>query len=180
MKGATKLTSLVVAATALLLGGCTSEEEDIQAWMAQQAKGMRGAVKPLPEIKPFPVVEYDAMGLQTPFSSERIVPEQRSAGEGSGLKPDLDRRREPLEAYPLESLTMVGVIMQNKQAEALVKVDNVIHQVRVGNYMGQDFGVVTAISETEVTLRELVEDVNGDWTERSSSLLLQEQQGGRK
>lgn len=58
--------------------------------------------------------------------------------------------------------------------------DNVIHQVRVGNYMGQDFGVVTAISETEVTLRELVEDVNGDWTERSSSLLLQEQQGGRK
>ena len=176
-----KLTSSVIALAVVMLGGCTSEEENIQAWMAQQAKGMRGSVKPLPEIKPFPVVEYDAEALLTPFSSERIVPEQRSAtGGGSGIKPDLDRRREPLEAYPLESLTMVGVIMQNKQAEALVKVDNVIHQVRVGNYMGQDFGVVTAISETEVTLRELVEDVNGDWTERSSSLLLQEQQGGRK
>lgn len=181
MRGRIQLGASVMVLAVGLLAGCASKEEDIHAWMTQQAQGMRGAVKPLPEIKPFPIVEYEAQGLISPFSSERIVPEQRAgSGGGGGLKPDLNRRREPLEAYPLESLTMVGVIMQGKQAEALIKADNAIHQVGVGNYMGQNFGVVTAISETEVKLRELVEDANGDWIERSSSLLLQEQQGSKQ
>lgn len=96
------------------------------------------------------------------------------------MRPNLDRRREPLEAYPLESLKMVGVLMQNKVVHALVQVDKSLYQVKVGNYMGQDFGVVTAISESEVTLRELVEDMNGDWVERTSSLLLQERPEGRR
>ncbi|THF60213.1 pilus assembly protein PilP [Pseudothauera rhizosphaerae] len=169
-----------VLVAALLLGGCASDEENIQAWMAEEAKGMRGTVKPLPEIKPFPIVEYDAESLPSPFSTERLVPEQRTAASsGSGLKPDMDRRKEPLESYPLESLTMVGALL-GKQTEALIRVGGTIHTVRVGNYMGQDFGLVTAVTETEVKLRELVEDVNGEWTERSSSLLLQEQQENKR
>ncbi len=180
MRGSMKRTPMFVLLAAFALGGCASEEENIQAWMAEQAKNMRGSVKPLPEIKPFPVVEYDADALPTPFSTARLVPETRQASTGGGLRPDLERRREPLEAYPLESLTMVGVLIQGNQADALIRVDNTVHQVRVGNYMGQNFGVVTRVTETEVMLRELVEDVNGDWTERTSSLLLQEQQEARR
>ncbi|THF62968.1 pilus assembly protein PilP [Pseudothauera nasutitermitis] len=179
MRGRIRFAPLCVLLAAALLAGCASEEENIQAWMAEQTKGMRGSVKPLPEIRPFPVVEYDAEALPTPFSTARLVPETRQSG-GGALRPDLDRRREPLEAYPLESLTMVGVLMRGKDADALIRVDNTIHQIRVGNHMGQNFGVVTEVTETEVILRELVEDVNGDWSERISSLLLQEQQEARK
>lgn len=166
---------LAVCCTCLV--ACSSDQENIQAWMDEQAKGMRGTAKPLPEIKPFPTVDYAATAAVEPFTTARIEPEKKGGG---GLRPNLDRRREPLEAYPLESLKMVGVLMQNKVVHALVQVDKSLYQVKVGNYMGQDFGVVTAISESEVTLRELVEDMNGDWVERTSSLLLQERPEGRR
>ncbi|NMG35590.1 pilus assembly protein PilP [Azoarcus sp. TTM-91] len=159
---------------ALLLTACSNDQEDIQAWMNEQAKTMRGAVKPLPEIKPADPVAYAAGAVAEPFRPDRLDPERRTGG---GVRPDMDRRREPLEAYPLESLRMVGVLTQGRSTQALVQADRNLYQVKVGNYMGQNFGVVTAISESEVTLRELVQDVNGDWVERTSSLLLQEQQG---
>lgn len=172
--------AIAIALAAAMLSGCASEEENIQAWMTEQARTMRGGVKPLPEIRPFPVVAYEAEHLKHPFSADRLMPEQRAAAAGgSGVRPDLDRRREPLEAFPLESLTMVGALIQGDQAHALIRIGDTIHQVRVGNYMGQNFGMVTAVTETEVQLKELVEDINGDWSERTSSLLLQEQQGGR-
>ena len=96
------------------------------------------------------------------------------------LRPDMDRRREPLESYPLESMQMVGILMQGRNTHALIKANNALHQVKVGNYMGQNFGVVTQITETEVTLRELVEDVYGDWVERITPLTLQERQEAGK
>jgi type IV pilus assembly protein PilP len=92
----------------------------------------------------------------------------------------MDRRREPLESYPLESLHMVGVLMQGATIHALISVNNALHQVKVGNYMGQNFGVVTSITEHEVVLRELVEDAYGDWVERTSTLTLQERQEAGK
>lgn len=169
--------ALGLAVLCACLVGCSSDQENIQAWMDEQAKTMQGTVKPLPEIKPFPVVAYSAGNIADPFTTSRIEPEKKGGG---GLRPDLERRREPLEAYPLESLKMVGVLMQNKVVHALIQADKSLYQVKVGNYMGQDFGVVTAISEAEVTLRELVEDVNGDWVERTSSLMLQERPEGRR
>lgn len=164
---------LLILSCSLALIACSGDEESIQSWMAEQEGGMRGTVKPLPDIKPFPVVEYDAESVVTPFSPVRLEPEARTAATGG---PDLDRRREPLEAYPLESLAMVGVLMQAKKVNALVKADRNLYQVKVGNYVGQNFGVVTDIAETEITLKELVEDVNGEWVERTSKLLLQERQ----
>lgn len=154
------------------------DQEDIQAWMNEQAKGMRGAVKPLPEIKPFAVVEYSVADLVQPFQADRIEPERQAAR--GGLRPDPNRRREPLEAFPLESLKMVGMLEQHRASHALIQADAHVHQVRVGNYMGQNYGVVTAIAETEVTLKELVEDVNGGWVERISTLQLQERQEAGK
>ncbi|MBR0567963.1 pilus assembly protein PilP [Azoarcus sp. L1K30] len=162
----------------LLIGGCADDQENIQAWMNEQAAGMRGTVKPLPEIKPFPVVDYEASLVVEPFKPTRIEPERKTGG--GGLRPDPDRRREPLEAYPLESLRMVGVLSKDKVTQALIQADKSLYRVKVGNYLGQDYGVITAVTDTSVELRELVEDLNGDWVERTSSLRLQERQEAGK
>ena len=163
---------------ALSLAACSSDQEDIQAWMNEQAKTMRGSVQTLPELKPFPVVAYAGTQGDDPVRSARMEPERRASA--GALRPDMDRRREPLESYPLESMQMVGILMQGRNTHALIKANNALHQVKVGNYMGQNFGVVTQITETEVTLRELVEDVYGDWVERITPLTLQERQEAGK
>lgn len=162
---------LAIPLVSLMLVACTGDEENIQAWMTEQERGMTGKVEPLPEIKPFPPVSYDAEGLIEPFDSARIEPESRSAVSGG---PDLNRQKEPLEAYPLESLSMVGILTQEDRTHALVWADQALHQVRVGNYLGQNHGLVSAVTQSEVVLDELVEDVNGDWVERTSRLQLQE------
>ncbi|MFC5770396.1 pilus assembly protein PilP [Thauera sinica] len=168
---------MTVLACCLGLAACSGDaQDDIRGWMDEQAKTMRGSVKPLPEIKPFPVVAYAAAGLVEPFRASRLEPEKAPGG----VRPNLERRKEPLEAYPLESLKMVGVMRQRRAVNALVMADKSLYQVKVGNYMGQNFGIVTDISDTSMTLRELVEDVNGDWVERVSTLMLQERQEGRK
>ncbi len=168
----------ILGACVLLAGCAGGSEDDLQAWMNEQAKTMRGTVRALPELKPFPVVAYAGTQGDDPFRSGRMTPERRASS--STLRPDLDRRREPLEAYPLESMQMVGVLMQGRNTHALIKANNALHQVKVGNYMGQNFGVVTQITENEVTLRELVEDVYGDWVERITPLTLQERQEAGK
>lgn len=163
----------------LLLAGCAGgSEDDLKGWMDEQAKTMRGAVRALPELKPFPVVAYAGTQGDDPFRSARMEPERRASS--GALRPDMDRRREPLESYPLESMQMVGVLMQGRNTHALIKANNALHQVKVGNYMGQNFGVVTSITEHEVVLRELVEDAYGDWVERTSTLTLQERQEAGK
>lgn len=133
---------------------------------------MVGRVDPLPEIQPFPVVAYDAAGELDPFASARTDPATQEAVVTGG--PDMDRRREPLEAFPLESLNMVGVLIREDLSQALISVGGVLHQVTAGNYMGQDHGMVTGITETQVTLVELVQDIEGNWVERTSQLRLQE------
>ncbi len=163
---------LLIVMCGLVLAGCTVEEEDLRAWMAAQERGMTGGIEPLPEIKPFPVVSYSAAGTQNPFDLARIEPEQQATVTGG---PDMTRPREPLEGYPLESLSMVGVLIQDDKVEGIISVAGLLHQVRIGNYMGQDFGVVTEIEEGGITLRELVQNIEGDWVERTSQLLLREQ-----
>ncbi len=164
----------ILGACVLLAGCAGGSEDDLQAWMNEQAKTMRGAVRALPELKPFPVVAYAGTQGDDPFRSARMEPERRASA--GALRPNMDRRREPLESYPLETMQMVGVLMQGRNTHALIKANNALHQVKVGNYMGQDFGVVTQITENQVTLRELVEDVHGDWVERITPLTLQERQ----
>ncbi|GHU14152.1 fimbrial protein [Betaproteobacteria bacterium] len=169
--------ALVLMCCALVLGACSSEQENIRAWMDEQSSGMKGRVEPLPEIKVFPVVDYavDEAAVE-PFAVSRIVPVAGgpTAASTSGLQPPSDHRKEPLEAYPLESLKMVGRLSKDRVVHALIRADKALYQVAVGAYMGQDYGVVTAIREDAVELRELVQDMNGDWVERTSSLLLQE------
>ncbi len=142
--------------------------------MKESTKDLKGRVPPLPEMKPFQTVAYDVGNLVSPFDPKKIEPDKKAVG-GGGVRPDFNRRREPLEAYPLESLKMVGSISQRTTTVAVILADKTVHHVRTGNYLGQNFGVITAISEGELSLKELIQDSNGDWEERTSSLQLQEQ-----
>lgn len=163
----------LVLGVGLLLLGCSGEEhEDLKNWMKAQEQEMRPKLTPLPKLASFPAVDYDAGALVDPFQPVRLEPEKRP---GSGANaPDPNRRREPLEAYPLEALKMVGQMMMNGRPVALILADKTVYQVKIGNYMGQNFGVVTKISEAQVVLKELIEDANGDWVERESTIELQE------
>jgi len=174
--------ALVVAVLALLLAACTGEEfGDLKAELKEKTKDMRGRIEPLPVVKAYEPVPYKVFDQPDPFSTAKIelVTKSAGAGGGGGLKPDLNRPKEPLEAYPLETLKMVGVLQQRKNNFALVKADTGLYRVSVGNYMGQNFGLVTAISDSAIQLRELIQDAVGDWTERQSTLQLQEVGGGR-
>lgn len=159
----------------LMLSACAGDEhEELRKWMEESSKDLKGKVPPLPQLKTFPVVAYDAGALPDPFKPAKL--ETAKAGGGGGIKPDLTRRREPLESYPLETLKMVGVLNMGGRPEAVISADKTLFRVRVGQYMGQNFGVVTKITDGDITLKELVEDTSGDWVERVTTLQLQEQE----
>ena len=170
-----------LVALGLLLAACSGEEfSDLKAELKDKTKDMRGRVDPLPIVKPYEPVPYKVFEQPEPFSSAKIELVTKSASSGgSGLKPDFNRPKEPLEAYPLESLKMVGALQQKKANFALVKADTGLFRVRVGNYIGQNFGLITTITDSQVQVRELIQDAAGDWTERQSTLQLQEVGGGR-
>jgi len=152
------------------LAGCGGDShQDLRAWMADQGKTARGRVAPLPQIQPYEPFAYNAFDLPDPFRPRKIEPTKG----GNKLAPDLARRREALESYPLESLNMVGTLAQGKATYALVRTpEKDVYQVTQGNYVGQNFGVITGITDSELRLKELVQDGSGDWTERTGTLQL--------
>ena len=166
-------------ALGLLLAGCGGEQhQDLKEELKKLTADMSGKVEPLPVVKPYEPVPYKAHEFPDPFGSSKIELVTKAAGGGGGLKPDLNRPKEPLEAFPLESLKVVGVLQQGKQAFALVRAEQGVYRVKPGNYLGQNFGLITSVTDTQVQLRELVQDAGGDWAERVSTLQLQEA-GGR-
>jgi type IV pilus assembly protein PilP len=166
-----------IGLAAALIAGCSSDEHgDLRQELAQLTKDYRGQVPPLPQVKPYEPVPYTAEGLVDPFRNERIEVAQpgRGSGSASKLAEHEKRVKEPLEAFPLESIQMLGTITQNKETFALVKAGPNLYRVRKGNYMGQNFGVITSIDEGQIRLKELVQDSGGDWVERTSALQLVE------
>ena len=166
-------------AAALALAACGGEEHsDLKQELHNLTKDMRGRVDPLPQVRPYEPVPYTAEGQIDPFRPERIEVAQsgRAAATASTSLIEEQKKRppEPLEAFPLESITMLGTITQNKETFALVKAGPNLYRVRKGNYMGQNFGVITGIDEAQISLKELVQDSSGDWVERVSSLQLVE------
>jgi type IV pilus assembly protein PilP len=168
---------LLALSVLLTLGACGGGEfADLREELKNLTKDTRGKIEPLPVVKPYEPVPYTGYDIADPFGPAKIELVTKTAAiSGSGLKPDLNRPKEPLEAFPLESLRMVGIIQQGKMYYALVKADVSVYRIKIGNYMGQNFGIITNISDNQVTLRELVQDAGGDWVERQSSLQLQEQ-----
>ena len=160
----------------MALVACGGEEHsDLKEELNRIAKDLPRRVDPLPVVKPYEPVAYSAADLPDPFGPQKIELVTKSATPiTSKLKPDESRPKEPLEAFPLESLQMVGVLSQGKQSFAVVRADASLYRVKAGNYMGQNFGLITEVTENEIRLRELVQDPGGDWTERVSTLQLQE------
>ena len=166
---------VLILAAALLLVSCTGEQYgDLKEELNKLTKDLPRKIEPLPVVKPYEPVPYEAAALPDPFGPAKIELVTKSSIGVSKFKPDQNRPKEPLESYPLESLKMVGVLQQGKQTFALVRADASLYRVKTGNYMGQNFGLVTEVTESEVRLRELVQDAGGDWSERASTLQLQE------
>lgn len=165
------LTSSVLIA--MLLVGCGGEEfQDLRDFVSNAGADMRGKVDPPPDIKPYEPFAYDnSTSLPDPFRPRKA--KAGGAGHGGLNQPDFDRPKEELEDYPLESLKMVGFLYQKGVGHAVLRSsEGKIHQVKVGNYLGLNFGQITSISETELKVKEMVQDSAGDWTERESSLQL--------
>jgi len=164
-----------VLLTLAALGGCSSELDDLKNFVRESEKGLPRKIEPLPAVKPFEPFTYEGFDLPDPFQPRKLSPPKE--GAGGGIAPDLNRRKEPLEAFPLEQLKMVGTLSQNKEMYALVRADKTLYRVKKGNYMGQNFGLITEVTETEIKLKEIVQDSAGDWAERQSVLPLLEEAG---
>lgn len=173
--------SLSACACALLIAGCTaSGQDELQAWMQAERNAIKPSVQPIPEPTRFVPQPYGAEREIPPFSVEKLASLLRgtqtaTASSSALIEPELARRRQPLEAFPLDAMTMVGSLDRGGELVALVRVDRLLYQVRPGNYLGQNFGRVTRITETEVVLREIVQDAAGEWIERPGALQLVEE-----
>jgi type IV pilus assembly protein PilP len=180
MKYVTHLTIVASMAGAMSLVACGGEEQsELRQELAAMTKDLRGKVDPLPQVRSFEPVPYKGESMVDPFVPGRIVVTQAATGGGGGggVQPDLNRPKEPLEAFPMETIQMVGTLTQNQDMFALVRAGANLFRVKKGNYIGQNFGVITGIDEGQISVKEVVQDSGGDWVERSTSL--QMQGGGR-
>jgi type IV pilus assembly protein PilP len=166
---------LLPAAVAVVLGGCSSELDDLKSFVRDSEKGLPRRIDPLPAVKPFEPFAYEGFDLPDPFKPRKLTPPKE--GAAGGIAPDLNRRKEPLEAFPLEQLKMVGTLSQGKDTYAIVRADKTLYRVKKGNYMGQNFGIISDVTESEIKLKEIVQDSAGDWAERQSVLPLLEEAG---
>jgi type IV pilus assembly protein PilP len=169
----------VALVAGLALGACSGEKfGDLKQELTQLTKDLRGRVDPLPQVKAYEPVPYRSESIVDPFVPSRIVVSQAGTGPGAGsggaLQPDKDRPKEPLEAFPLDGIQMVGTLRQEKEVFALVKAGPNLYRVKKGNYLGQNFGLITSIEDGQISIKEVVQDSGGDWVERSSTLQLLE------
>jgi type IV pilus assembly protein PilP len=167
---------LISLTATALLAGCGGDIDELRQWMDQQRKEVKPTVEPLLPPKKFLPQPYEASAGIDPYSPQKlsVAIKQEAAQPNSLLTAEISRRKEPLEAFPLDGMAMVGSMTRDNRRYALLRVDNLYYNVKAGDYLGQNFGRITKISETEITLREVVQDAAGEWIERTSTLQLQE------
>jgi len=171
---------LTAVGVLLLLGACgAASDDELTQWMADQKNQTRPKVTPLTEPKQFKPETYRQLTDVEPFNMQKLTlalkkDSAQSSSSGALLTPELARRKEPLEEFPLDTMAMVGHMVRAGKPVALVKVGNMLYQVQAGEHLGQNYGLITKISETEVALREIVQDAAGEWIERTAALQLQE------
>ncbi len=168
-----------IVISVLLLGCSSASQEELQQWMNEQKAQTQPRVKPIAEPKQFKPESYAVTGLVEPFNKQKLTQALNKESSQPNVNmalvaPELARRKEPLEEFPLDTMTMVGSLVRDGKPVALVKVGTLLYQVRQGEHLGQNFGRVMKIVETQVTLREIVQDAAGEWIERTTSLQLQE------
>lgn len=166
---------LAITLSTLLLSACANDMSDLQQFVAQEKAKKPGPIEPLPQIQPYESFTYEAQGLRSPFEPDTEAPGADSGAEasasGNGLRPDTTRNKEYLEQFPLDSLQMKGTLELRGGEYALVRdPDGAVHRVQVGNYLGQNYGQIMAITETEIRLTEIVPDGLGGWMERRAAI----------
>ncbi|HYD94277.1 MAG TPA: pilus assembly protein PilP [Noviherbaspirillum sp.] len=171
------LTRAASLAGLLMLAGCgDGGVQEIKQWMDDVQRQTPVSIQKLAEPKKFVPFTYSGKEELDPYNPAKLSAAlaKMQANSGNGIKPDLERRKEPLESYPLDSIKMVGTLEKPGLSYALLQVDKAVFQAKVGNYVGQNFGMITRITDTEVELTEIVRDAAGEWTERKAKLELQE------
>ncbi len=157
-------------ASSFMLAGCGGDMSDLEQWVADKKAERVPFLNDLPEVKPYKVFVYSAENERSPFipSQDKTLPNDDG---NTGLKPDRNRNPEHLENFPLDSLRMVGSLNTGNVGSALVQTsDGLIHRVRPGNYMGQNYGRVTSIDDSSIELVELVPNGLGGWAEREAAI----------
>ncbi|TFZ00022.1 pilus assembly protein PilP [Ramlibacter rhizophilus] len=171
---------VLVSLAAALVAGCgAGGDNSLATWMQQQRAEVKPKIEPIAPPKAYTPERYSETAAADPFGREKLTQAlRRESGQATNnstlLAPELARRKEPLESVPLDNMAMVGTLFKQGKPVALIKVDNLLYQVRPGQYMGQNYGRVTKVSESEVVLREIVQDPVGDWVERVTTMQLQE------
>jgi type IV pilus assembly protein PilP len=171
----TSIRYLALAVPVCLLTACSEGNADLREFVRNSEKQVPRKIEALPQVKPFEPFAYEGFDLPDPFKPRKLSAKQ----DAGGAAPDLNRRKEPLESYPIEQLKMVGTIVQTGVTYGLVRADKTLYRVKKGNYMGQNFGLIVGITDTEIKLKEIVQDTAGDWTDRESVLPLLEGTGGK-
>lgn len=161
----------------LFLAGCGGGQDEIRQWMAQVKKETKVNIPKLSEPKKFVPYTYSEVGGTDPFNQSKLTDAlaKAAAASRSPLAPDRNRKHEPLESFPLDTITMVGVIKDKHGGQhAVVQVDRTVYDVKVGDYMGQNDGRITTITEDQISLTERVIDASDEWVERKTTIDLQE------
>lgn len=165
-----------VLLAAVLATGCAQGFDELQGWIDGERRMAQPRVRPLQPPRQFMPEAYDGTQAADPFSPQKlsVALRQESAQPNSAIAAEFSRRKEPLEAYPLDTMSMVGSLSRQGRSVALLRVDSLLYQVKTGDYLGQNYGRVTKVDETRVEIRELVQDATGEWVTRSVVLHLQD------
>ena len=167
-----KLKHTIACLCLLNIGACSRDIADLQTYIAQTKSSHVGSVKPIPQFKPYESFSYSAGELRDPFVAE-VELNNDDKTKASLLNPDTTRPRQPLEVFPLDALSMVGILEQNEQQWGLIKdPQNTVHRIQVGNYMGQNEGRIVEINEYAVLLVEVVPDGIGGYIEQDASIAI--------
>lgn len=160
---------LLVAAASV--AACGGGQDDLETYVAEVKGRTTRQIEPIPQIKPYEPYTYIGTDRRNPFI--KTDPPRDPNAPGSNIRPDPNRNPEPLEEFPIDSLRMLGTINKDRAVFALVKApDGVVHRVTMGNYMGQNYGKIVAISDTSVDLVEIIPDGFGGFMERQANLAL--------
>lgn len=177
-----RVTYSIITLMALIgLAGCgPSGEEELRQWLTEQRASAKPQVTPLVEPKQFNPEPYNAQDITDPFDSLKLLQAIRrdsaqTSTNASLIAKENNRRKEALESFPLDAMTMVGSMTKEAAPTAILKIGTLLYPVKVGAYIGQNYGKITKITETEVQLREVVQDATGEWVERIATLDLQEE-----
>lgn len=168
---------IVFALGPIFLAGCAGDKSDLEQFVSQEKAKKPGPIEPLPQIQPYETFTYDAGNLRSPFvaDTESTQTDNRGAGSGTGLQPNFNRNKEYLEQFPLDALTMVGTVEVRGEKYALVAdPDGSVHRIQPGNHLGQNHGEIVSVSDTQISVREIVPDGLGGWMERQAAIGLDE------